>query len=107
MAPDAGAYAPLVAPVGTLSRGAGVVAGIGVDACLEAEAVDVIDEGTEPVREFLGMDEQMAIDAVAVAEVTVVDVDVFVAGILERGVGHSVGLLADELLVDVDAVGVP
>jgi len=107
VSPDAGADAPFVTPLGALARGAGVVACVGVDAGLEAEAVDVIDQRAQSVGEFLGMEQQVSVHAVASAEIAVVDVDVLVSGFLQAAARHGVGLFADELLADVDAVGVP
>ena len=79
---------------------------VGVDARLETEPVDVVDDVFEPVREALWVRLQLAV-LVAPAKIAVVDVDILVAALVEAKFNEKICLLHDELVRDVDAVGVP
>ena len=85
---------------------ASVGAGAGIQAELEAEAVDVIGECLHTGRETLRIRDDIAV-GIAVHLPAVVDDDVFVAGVGHAGGGHRIGHLLDELLADVAAELVP
>ena len=86
---------------------AGVAPGIGVDAGLEVLAVDVVHEPFQAVGEALGVDEELTRLCVAPSEVAVVDIDIGIATATQALRDHRIGLLANQGLADVDAVGVP
>ena len=102
MACEAHADAPGMA----VARAAGVVARVAVDACLQAERVDVVDECAHARGEELRVQAQVAVLAAAVP-VAVVDVHILESSLLQSAVVHGVGLLADELFVDVQGKRVP
>ena len=85
---------------------AGVLAAVGVDAGLEAERMDVVDDGLESVGEALRVRLEPSV-LVASAEVAVVDVDVYVPALVELQLLDKVGVVLDRPLADVDAECVP
>ena len=103
MVPEADAYAHLVV---VEDAAAGVLAAVGVDAGLEAERMDVVDDGLESVGEALRVRLEPSV-LVASAEVAVVDVDVDVAALVELQLLDKVGVVLDRPLADVDAECVP
>ena len=103
MLPHAHAHAVLVI---IPDAAAGVLAAVGVDARLEAETVDVVDQPLESVREALRMRLQVAL-LVTSAEEAVVRVDVDVADLVETELDDHVRGLLDDVLADVHAIGVP
>jgi hypothetical protein len=86
---------------------AGRGAGRGVDAELESLRVDVVGEGRDPVREVDRIRLESALRVALGRHPAVVDVDVLVAGVGHAGLDDDVGGVADQLLVDVAAEGVP
>ena len=79
---------------------------VGVDTGLKPKPMDVIDNLFKTVRETLWMRLQLAV-LVASAKIAVVDIDILVAALVEAKFNEKICLLHDELVRDVDAVGVP
>ena len=104
MSVEADAFGNLVT---SMIVAAGVLAAIGVDACLHLEGVDIIDHRLQAIRETGGMDEQLSRFGVTSSEVAVVDVDVVVADFVESLCSHGSGLSLDDIFVDVEGKGVP
>ena len=93
--------------IATIVVAASVGTSIGIDASLKSESMDVIDHALQPARETLRMDEQLTRLWVTSSEITIVDVDVLVASILQRSACHHIGLVHYDRVTDVERKGVP
>ena len=93
--------------VATIIVAAGVGARIRVYARLQAESVDVIHHALQSPWEAHGVYEQLSCLGIASSEISVIDVDVPVACILEGSAGHHVCLSHDDGIADVEGKGVP
>ena len=102
MTREAHADAPCMTPL----TATGVVTGIGVDAGLQTELVDVVHQRAHAVRKPLGVKTQMTVLAASVP-VAVVDVHIEIAGFLQTVLVHGISLSLDEVLVDVEGKRVP
>src|SRR6185312_13362980 len=88
------------------TAGAGLVAGIGVDAEPETAPVKIIAERLHSRRKARRIGLNIAV-SVARALPAIVDVDVNVSRIAQAGRNHRVGGLLDQRLIDLAAVAVP
>ena len=86
---------------------AGVGARIRVYTRLQAQSVDVVHHALQSPWEAHGVYEQLSRLGIASSEISVIDVDVPVACILEGGAGHHVCLSHDDGVADVEGKGVP
>ena len=102
MAVKSDSYAPCI-PV---SRSASVVTRVTIDTSLQAQRVDIVHQGTHPVGEPFHIQAQVPVIATPLP-VTVVDVDIAVARVLQSAPMHGIGLLTYKLLIDVQCKGVP
>ena len=87
-------------------RAAGVVAGVAVDACLQAELMDIVHQRAHPVREQFGIQAQMSVLS-ATVPIAVVDVHIEIACLLQPVLVHGISLTLNEFLVDVEGECVP
>ena len=88
------------------ARAAGVVAGIAIDTCLQTQRVDIIHQGTHAIGKQFLVEAQIAV-GIAPVPIAVVNVYVFITCLLQSSVVHRIGLLANQLLVDVQGKRVP
>jgi len=84
-------------------------AAIAVDAQLQVQAVNVIGDRLDAVRESQGVGLQRPVRVArrVLDRPAIVDVDVLVAGVAHAGRHHRVGRALDEVLVDVALELVP
>ena len=104
MAKEANAHTPLV--VSALTRTAGIAAGITVDAGFKTERMHMIDDATQTVGESEWMGHQIAL-IIAQSEVSVIDIDVIITGILQPLRNHGVCLSVNQFFADVDVERIP
>ena len=90
----------------TVARSARVVACIAIDTRLQTQRVDVIYQSTHAVRKQLRVQTQMTVFTTTVP-VAVVDIHILVSCLLQTSVVHCIGLLANQLFVDVQSERVP
>ena len=94
-------------PVAAGEAGARGRAGVLVDAELEPQAVDVVGDRLDPVREARGVGDQVPGGVAAPGHPAVVDVDVVVPGRLHPVGDHLLGGLLDQLRVHAAVHRVP
>ena len=87
--------------------GAGVVSGIGVDARLQSEPVDIVHHGFQSAWETVLVDDELSRGLVTTTLEAIVDIDVGISRSLQALVGHSLGLALDERRVDLGSKCVP
>ena len=86
---------------------AGVGARIRVYTRLQTQSVNVVHHTLQSSGEAYRVYKQLSRLGIASSEISVIDVDVPVAGILEGRAGHHVCLSHDDGIADVEGKGVP
>ena len=85
---------------------AGMASGVGIDAGLESQGVDMVGDGPQTVGEALRVGQQGAVGSAAALK-AVVYINIGIAGAVQPFGHHEVGLPADKAVADMHAVGVP
>src|SRR5207244_1561494 len=80
---------------------------VGVDAGLQALAVDVVGDGAHAAGPLTGVDGDVAVAVPGALPPALVDVDVPVAGGGESGRDERVDLLLDDVVIDLRGEAVP
>ena len=95
-----------VAHITIADAATGQVAGIAVDACLQALRMDVVADHLQTVWKTFGVYAYLPIGRAAILE-SVVDVDVLIAYIFQSLADHRVGLTLDDVFRNVHSESVP
>ena len=93
--------------VTSMVTAAGVIAGIAVDACLQAFLMDMVNNALQALGKPCGVNEQLPRRIVTPPEIAVIDVDMVETHILQAFRDHGIGLTFDNGLADVQTKGVP
>ena len=88
------------------TTGAGLAAGVGVNAELQSLGVNIISKSLNAGREVLRIGDDVAV-LVARDLPAIVDDDVLVAGIFHAGFDHGIGHAADHLFIYIAAEFIP
>ena len=86
---------------------AGILTTIGINARLHLEGVDIINNRFQTIREACGMDEQFSRFWITPSKITIVNIDMVIANLIESLCTHGRGLTFDDFFADVECESIP